>query len=97
MAALNPLGMRKVMTRSMTIVAAIVIRPTTQARPGYGASSFLRKPQNHWPALPIALDGAAAGSVSLRAHMAIATFPEHLLEWLPRQIRRCGRVRSRPH
>ena len=34
--------MRNVITRIMVIVAAMVMRPTTQARPGYGASSVLR-------------------------------------------------------
>jgi hypothetical protein len=79
-AARNPLGIWKVMTMIMTMVAAMVMRATTQARPGYGASSFLRKPQNHWPAWSIAREGSAAGTVSLRNAMATATFPGRLLE-----------------
>src|SRR5208283_4198746 len=62
MAPRNPYGIRKVITSTMVMVAAIVMRPTTQVRPGYGASSVLRNCQNQAPALSRAFDGATAVS-----------------------------------
>ncbi len=39
--------MRKVMVTGMTIVVASTMRATTSPRPGYGASSCLRKFRGH--------------------------------------------------
>src|ERR1700685_4595803 len=62
MAPRNPYGIRKVITMTMTMVAAMVMRATTQVRPGYGVSSFFRNCQNHTPASSSELPETAAGS-----------------------------------
>src|SRR5215472_7874020 len=49
----NPYGIRKVIISAITMVAAIVMRPITHARPGYGVSSVLRNRQNHAPRRPV--------------------------------------------